>query len=161
MTTEHTIQTNKDLVKRFIEHGYAKAMAGDQQVIHEYLHDHFKDHTPQIHDADHRGVEGMKAATAMMAAAAPNTRSRADMLIAEGNMVVAHWTATGTHTGKHQHRHHDAHVQPSGEDFTISGVSIFRVIDGKISELWNYDNHLDYMIEVGILGPTGGATSNA
>jgi predicted ester cyclase len=47
-------------------------------------------------------------------------------LIAEGDQVVTTFTARGTHTGEW------GNIAPSGKHVTAWGVSIHRIVDGKI-----------------------------
>lgn len=44
--------------------------------------------------------------------------------------VVTRWTATGTHQGPFMG------MPPAGNRFTITGISIHRIFDGKIVEEW-------------------------
>jgi predicted ester cyclase len=51
----------------------------------------------------------------------PDAEWVVDDLIAEGDQVAARWTFNGTH---------------EGEVIGVSGVALFRVTDGAVSELW-------------------------
>ncbi|MCB0175245.1 MAG: ester cyclase, partial [Anaerolineae bacterium] len=49
----------------------------------------------------------------------------------EGDKIVTRWTATATHTG-------DLFgMPPTNKDVTMMGITIFRVADGQIQELWD------------------------
>jgi len=54
-----------------------------------------------------------------------------DLLIESGDLVVSHWTLTGTHTGT---AFYD--VEPSGQPVVINGTAIMRMRDGRIVEHW-------------------------
>ena len=54
-----------------------------------------------------------------------------DALVAEGDKVVARWTSTGTHDGPFQG------IPPTGKTVTTTGITIFRLEDGKIVEEWS------------------------
>ena len=59
-------------------------------------------------------------------AAFPDVRSTVEEQVAEGDRVVTRWTARGTHTGDFQG------MVPTGRSFTLTGITIERVADGKI-----------------------------
>jgi steroid delta-isomerase-like uncharacterized protein len=50
--------------------------------------------------------------------------------IAEGDKVVTRWTAQGTHLGEY------GGIAPTGKQVKITGMDIFRIVDGKIVEVW-------------------------
>lgn len=52
--------------------------------------------------------------------------------ICEGDTVVLHWNAKGTHTGDFKGK------KPTGKSVSYSGVTIYRIQDGKIIEYWAY-----------------------
>jgi predicted ester cyclase len=55
-------------------------------------------------------------------------------LLAEGETVMARWSCRGTHKGDL------SGIAPTGKQFTISGVSIARLANGKMAEGWvNWD----------------------
>jgi predicted ester cyclase len=49
-------------------------------------------------------------------------------LIAEGDTVMARWSCHGTHKGELNG------IAPTGKPFTISGVTVARFVNGKLSE---------------------------
>jgi len=81
----------------------------------------------------------------MFRAVFPDWHSDLHLLVAEDDIVVEMFTASGTHTGAEI-----MGVAPSGETVTLPGINIFRVRDGRIVERWG---RLDRLI--------GGNTSTA
>jgi steroid delta-isomerase-like uncharacterized protein len=80
----------------------------------------------------------------------PDLNRPVDDLIAEGDKVVARWRAEGTHTGSFQG------VPPTGRRASITGITIFRLRDGKIVEEWGESDMLGLLQQVGALpGPAG------
>jgi len=65
-----------------------------------------------------------------MKRAFPDLRIQEDMAIAEGDLVAAHWTASGTHTGPA----FAGLPAASGRRFEITGMSFYRVREGRIVE---------------------------
>jgi steroid delta-isomerase-like uncharacterized protein len=95
-------------------------------------------------------VEGHKQYSAVMYEAFPDLNRPVDDLIAEGDKVVARWRAEGTHTGSFQG------VPPTGRRASITGITIFRLRDGKIVEEWGESDMLGLLQQVGAQpGPAG------
>jgi steroid delta-isomerase-like uncharacterized protein len=61
----------------------------------------------------------------------PNLKYILDDTIVQGDKVVTRWTAAGTHTGNF------FGMPATNKDVSMLGMTIFRVRDGKIAELWN------------------------
>jgi predicted ester cyclase len=66
-----------------------------------------------------------------LVASFPDTQTRTDDLIAEGDRVVERWTNWGTHTGASF-----MNTPATGKKFNVSGISIYRIANGKIVEHW-------------------------
>ena len=61
----------------------------------------------------------------------PNIHYTVEDMVTEGNKVTSRWSATATHTG-------DLFgMPPTGKDVTMIGITIFRVVNGRIAELWD------------------------
>src|SRR5262249_10751316 len=66
--------------------------------------------------------------------ASPDMQMISESSQGNGDFVMVQWTVQGTHTG------HGNGLQPSGKRFMLHGSSRFRLLNGKISEVWNeYD----------------------
>ena len=66
----------------------------------------------------------------------PDIRNTVEDSVAEGDRVVVRWTGNGTHTGAPL-----MGVPAMGAPVTAQGVYVFRIVDGKIAEVWdNWDN---------------------
>ena len=156
-----SLDANKQLVRRFVEHGFMAAMAGDTNAIHEYLADHYVNHTPLGTHADAHDREGMKHTTQNVAATMPDLQIHVRHILAEDDLVAVHYTAEARHTGHGRHRHsQDQHLAPTGQDFRSSGVGIHRVRDGKIVESWVYNDEVEALARVGALSITPAAAGN-
>ena len=135
-------EDNKALVRRFIEQGYAELMRGNLDVVHQYYADNYQDHTP-FHP-EHAGVHGVKEVIADLAQATPDLRWKVEHIAAEGDLVFVHVRATFTHEQQHQIVKHVRHLEPSGEEGTVSGINLYRIAGGKFGESWSYHNVLEY-----------------
>lgn len=67
---------------------------------------------------------------------------------AEGDMVAAHWVASGTHSGTMMG------LSATGNTVTVMGMSLFRIADGLIVEGWNSYDRYDLLQQ---LEPPGAA----
>jgi steroid delta-isomerase-like uncharacterized protein len=56
--------------------------------------------------------------------------------IAEGDLVTVLWTGTGTNTGEGNG------LPATGKSGRIRGITIWRIVNGKITEEWSeFDQH--------------------
>jgi hypothetical protein len=73
-------------------------------------------------------------------------------IAAEEDLVFLHWRATATHEGQHQIHKHVRDMEPTGEEGTVSGISLYRIRGGKFVEHRSYHNLLEYILERGKAG---------
>jgi predicted ester cyclase len=66
-------------------------------------------------------------------------------IIAEGETVVARWSCRGTHKGDL------SGIAPTGKQFNITGVSIARFTNGKMSEGFVNWDALSLMQHLGVV----------
>jgi predicted ester cyclase len=82
----------------------------------------------------------------------PDLQWRIDLMLGEGDLVAARWTASGTHTGRW------GALAPTGKRVEFSGVNIFRFgVDGKVAEIWNHRDDLGLMEQLGATSYAGAA----
>jgi len=75
----------------------------------------------------------------------PDLRVTIDKLIAEGDLVTVRFIGEGTNTGT-------ANGLPAtGKRLRLVGVSILRIVDGKIMEEWTSFDELDFMRQLGLM----------
>ena len=75
----------------------------------------------------------------------PDITTTVDDLIAEGDKVVVRWTSRFTHQDKFMG------VDPTYKQIKVSGMSIYRINQGKIAEIWISWDRLSLMQQVGII----------
>ena len=73
----------------------------------------------------------------------PDLKITVDAMVAEGDYVTVLWTFRGTHTAWGY-----GGLPPTGARIEIRGITIWRVIDGKIHEEWTAFNELAAYMEV-------------
>ena len=65
-------------------------------------------------------------------------------LIAEGDLVVVYWIARGTNTGTGNG------LPATGKQVEQAGITIWRIVDGKIKEEWSAFDQLSMMQQLGL-----------
>ena len=77
-----------------------------------------------------------------------------EKLIAEGDLVTIYWIARGTNTGTGNG------LPATGKKAEQAGITIWRIVDGKIKEEWSAFDQLSMMQQLGLLPAqkTGGAS---
>src|SRR5205807_158816 len=97
------------------------------------------------------GLEGLRALQQGAMATWPDVQVTTEELIAEGDKVVERWTQTQTHTGV------SVLGVPanSGKKVCITGISIYRIANGKVVEHRAENDRLALMQQLGVI-PTPG-----
>jgi steroid delta-isomerase-like uncharacterized protein len=93
-----------------------------------------------------RGPEDFKQYAAEVRLAFPDLQFTLDEVIVYENKAVAHWTFQGSHTG----RSPNLDISPTGRRVVFSGVTIYRLVDGKIAEEWNTMDTLRLLQQMGV-----------
>jgi steroid delta-isomerase-like uncharacterized protein len=68
-----------------------------------------------------------------------------EKLIAEGDLVTIYWIARGTNTGTGNG------LPATGKKVEQAGITIWRIVDGKIKEEWSAFDQLSMMQQLGLL----------
>jgi steroid delta-isomerase-like uncharacterized protein len=94
-------------------------------------------------------IQGVETLRQWVANYARNTwgdsQATIDEIVAEGDLVVTRWTVRGIHAGEWRG------IAPTGRPINITGMTIHRVVDGKIAEAWAEENWLGVMEQIGAL----------
>jgi steroid delta-isomerase-like uncharacterized protein len=80
-----------------------------------------------------------------------------EKLIAEGDLVTIYWIARGTNTGAGNG------LPATGKKVEQSGITIWRIVNGKIKEEWSAFDQLSMMQQLGLLPqkPSGAGDTDA
>jgi steroid delta-isomerase-like uncharacterized protein len=116
--------------------------SGDFSIADEIYSEDYVAHDPAKPEPI-RGIEGAKGEAAGYRAAFPDLTLTIEHQVAEGEYVVTRWTARGTHEGELEG------IAPTGIKATTSGISMVRVVDGKIVEDFTEWNALGLMAQLG------------
>ncbi len=142
-----SIEENKTLVRRLLEEVWNRE---NLAAADEVLAPSFVDHSPYPGHAsgDKQAFTDSRAA---FHEAFPDLQFSIQDLIAEGDKVVARWRMHGTHQGEY------LGFPATDKQFTITGISIYRIADGKIAEAWVEPNMLGLLQQLGQIPPPGQA----
>jgi predicted ester cyclase len=144
-----TADAHKETVRRYFEAGHRNDLAvWDEVCSPDMVLD--AGFMPPIH-----GLEGVRQFTAgMHRAFGDDFFLSVDDLIAEGDRVAARWTEGGTHSGPLMTPDGNV-IPPTGKRVVLSGISVLRVADGKITEERVQADILGFMQQLGLVPPPG------
>ncbi|MGH3767982.1 MAG: ester cyclase [Pseudonocardiaceae bacterium] len=140
MTTDQ-LSHNKQLVEAFIQDLFTR---GDLGAVDRYLDPGFLNHDPPFPGAPD-GREGMRQAAVMFREALPDWHSELDQMVAENDIVVERFTASGTHHGPLMG------VQPTGRMIVLPGINIFRIAGDRIVERWGCLDQAGLLRQLGLI----------
>ena len=93
------------------------------------------------------GIEATKQFFTMLFTAFSDFEATLEDIIAEGDRVVIRMTGRGTHTGEFMG------VQPTGKQVAWRFITIYRIADGKLAEVWSEADQLGMMQQLGLVPP--------
>jgi steroid delta-isomerase-like uncharacterized protein len=135
------IEANKAISRRFVEEIFN---AGRLEVADELVTPDFVGHDPASPEPI-IGPEGMKRNIEGYRSAFPDVRLTIEDEIAEGDRVVLRWSARGTHEAEL------FGIPATGKQATVTGITIDRIVDGRIAESWNNWDTLGLLQQLGVV----------
>lgn len=131
--------TDKQLARRIYDEVLNKRnlAALDEMVKSDYI-----EHDPL--PGQGTGLQGIKDRFRMLLDAL-GVRFKLEDVVAEGDRVVVRWINTGRHVGEF------LGIPPSGRSFSIPGIDIYRVEDGKLAEHWHVVDNLAMLQQLGVI----------
>lgn len=131
-------EANKQLSRRFTElFSTGDADAVDQIMAPDVV---FQGATP---NGPLRGRDEFKAFLAAYRSAFPTAHSTVEAQVAEDDTVVTRWRARGTHDGPL------GTLPATGRPFDTHGITIERIEDGRIAEVWVERDQLGLLRQLG------------
>ena len=111
---------------------------GDFNAVKQLLASDYDGHSStEIH-----GTEGALEFVPRLRAAFPDFRFSIRDQIAEGDKVATRWKIDGTHAGEFQG------MPPSGKRMEMTGITIFRIANGKLIEGWTNEDTLGMLEQI-------------
>jgi len=131
---------NAELSRRIFEDVWNRKnlSAVDDIISADYVH----------HDANSpaaTGIDGYKQFVTYYMSAFPDAQFTIHDAFTDGENEVTRWTVTGTHEGEL------AGIPRTGRRFSVTGISIGRIANGKIAESWNSWDALGMMQQLGVV----------
>jgi predicted ester cyclase len=135
------LSRNKHLVESFIQELFTK---GDLTAVDRYVAPDVVNHDLPFPGSP-PGSEAWRYAATVIRAAAPDWRSEAHELVAEGDLVVERFTARGTHRGEL------FGVPATGREIVLYGINVFRIVDDQVVERWGCVDQLGLLHRLGVV----------
>ena len=127
---------HKSLVLKYVE----LWNTGNLALADEALAPDFVDRS---HPEFSPGPASIKQAVADFRAAFPDALVTIEQMICEGDMIALRLVLRGTHQATF------AGFPPTGKKVVLPGVDFIRVANGKLVELWNYSDTLNWVLQLG------------
>ena len=143
------LDANKNLIHRFT----ASINSSDWDAFDELLTDDFSRHCQATTDVQVNSRDDFKKLQESFLVSMPDQQITVEMIIAEGDKVAAYATYSGTLTGPM------GKFQPTGKSVESKFISIFRIEDGRIAELWVEWDNLAMLTQLGLFPPGAQATN--
>jgi len=134
-------EANKDIIRRYQE----AYNTNNLDVLDELLAPDWK--TNGWIEGVPQSIESAKATYQMILQAMPDVQWHTLELVAEGDWVVQRTLMRGTFKGE------VAGLQPTGEVVDCGGISMWRIVDGRIVEHWGYADDAGFWSQVGVNVP--------
>ena len=130
------IKANKAIVRKYIELWSTENLA----LADEVLAANFVDH---MHPDQAPGPESVKQAVMDFRTSFPDAQVTIEHLLCEGDMVAFRSVIHGTHRALF------AGFPPTGKQVIFRGTDFIRIADGKLVELWNCQQTLEFVLQLG------------
>ena len=137
------LKDNKDIIKRFTE----ATNTANWDAFDELLTTDFKRHCQATPDVQINSREEFKKLQESFLASMPDQKVTIEILVAEGDKVAVYATYSGTMTGPM------GNFPPTGKSLESKFLSIFRIENGRIAEIWVEWDNLAMLTQLGLFPP--------
>ena len=138
---------NKQLLRRYYEE---VLMEGRLDVLETIARGDYVEHNP--FPGHGQGLEGLRQRANTLFTALKQ-QFTLELLIAEGDKVAVFWTTRGVHVGEF------VGLPPTGKSYTIQGIDIHQMRDGRMAEHWHVVDMYGFLIQLGALPAPSGTTA--
>jgi steroid delta-isomerase-like uncharacterized protein len=134
-----SLEENKAIVRRFIEEVFVAGRPGavDKLVAEDFV--------PHTWGAMETGRDGLKQAMGRVSQGLDDVAMTIEDVIAEGDRVAVRLTSRARQVGEFMG------MPPSGREYAIGEIHLFRVADGRIAEHWHQADFLGMMRQLGAM----------
>ena len=118
-----SLEENKELVRR----SWAAYDSGDEETFRALLTDDWVEWDGAGNSVT---LDEVLESMRLQRESFPDKHTEIDIMVAEGDLVVARSTTRATHQGPY------LDLEPTGGEVVVYEISIHRIADGKIAETW-------------------------
>jgi steroid delta-isomerase-like uncharacterized protein len=90
-----------------------------------------------------KGIENVKKFISNLLNTFPDIKFTVEDQIAEGDKVFAQWSITATHKGEFMG------IAPTGKPIAVSGVTVYKILNGKVVQAWGMIDNLGILQQIG------------
>jgi steroid delta-isomerase-like uncharacterized protein len=142
-SSDAQLETNKEVVRRFAE----AQNNGDIELLNELLAPDVVRHCQATPDVEIRSREDFVRFYQASSSVFSDARVTIDIMVAEGDMVATYGSFTGTQDGRM------GLFPPTDKEVDSKFLSVIRLENGKIAELWVEWDNLAILTQLGHLPP--------
>ena len=136
-------ESNKTIIRRLFQ----MIQDGNSMNVEEIFASNWVNHDPTLPPM--QGFDGARQLINMWSTSLSNRKVTIEDMVAEGERVAARFTFSGTNTGPLMG------IPPTGKTANSTGIGIFRVVDGKLTENWVNFDALGMLQQLGIIPAMG------
>jgi steroid delta-isomerase-like uncharacterized protein len=141
--TSKNLEANKKLIDQFTE----ATNAQNWDAFHDLLSKDFKRHCQATPDVQVNSVDEFIKLQESFVTSLPDQKITTKMLIAEGDKVAAYAIYSGTLSGPM------GDFPATGKTTELNFITIFRIEEGKIAEIWVEWDNLAMLSQLGLFPP--------
>ncbi len=143
-----SVEENKAIARRLIEEINQGTIAA---TAHELLAPNLVLHDTAFPEPFYEPA-GFNQVINMFRAAFPDFSMTSEDIVAEGDKVAFRWIFRGTHKGQLMD------MAPTNRQVAITGISMYRISDGKLREGWIVADMLSMFQQLGVIPVPGQST---
>jgi steroid delta-isomerase-like uncharacterized protein len=140
-----SVEENKALVMRIADDIWNQ---GNLAAVDDVMASDARYHGPHMPGGT-GGRGDWRSAIAMYRRAFPDSHVTFEELLVSGDRIVGRWNATGTHRGELPG------LAPTDRRIAISGITIYRIVNGRIGEAWEQLDLLGMWQQLGVFRRPG------
>ena len=143
---------NADMTKNMdaVKNVFTAFETGNTDNLGNYIAENMVEHSPDP-NVKATGLEGVKEMIKMYRTSFPDLKQNVTGMWADKDMVIAHFTMTGTNSGPM------GEMPATNKSVNVNGVDIVRFENGKAVEHWGYWEEMKMMQQLGLMPEMGAA----
>ena len=117
-------ENNKTLIRRYVDFLNQNNLPSEEFISPEFIY-----HDPGLPDI--KDLAGVRQFITACIEAFPDQVSTIEDIVAEGDKIVCRYSWRGTH------KRDFMGIPATGKPATLTTISIYRIVNGKVAEEWN------------------------